>query len=1337
MRVKFLIFFLSLMLAFVLPTNGQAPSLKTITLPSPTASSLGKFGESPVSMYTGIPQIGIPLYTIKTRDLELPISLSYHAGGIRVEEVASNVGIGWSLNIGGVITRSIRGLPDIYNSGNTYYPYVTSVAKKYSFNNLGMNQIDAGNVFEEDKGLAMNISSGIEDGEPDKYFYNFGNYSGSFFLAENGQFVTSPKEGIKIEKKNILLYVTQDVAQWILTTPDGVQYVFGVSKDETRSAIEECANGQLRDPITSWYLLDIISPTNDYIKLRYSRINYQYYTRAGETLNQKISTTQSAGALLPVRETKSIYNAMKEPKVDSILFSTGFVVVDQGINRSDLPGAKAINLISVYGLESISRPIKKFQFSYDYSIGGRLTIKNVEEFSGFSKSSGNKYTFTYTTFPNLPIRDVYQNYLNSQDLWGYYNGMSNSSLPPSYSFTINGVTKNFVGADRHADGNMMKAGVLNSITYPTGGKTEFEYEANSVYSNQSFDNIPSVPVPKIVSISYTTNQTITSDFVVANAENGVAKVQFNVHSQTPGCPIQPYSGNSICNNVTVLGVNGTVYGPQFVPEENSFLDLPNGSYRISGQGVVVSGQAVNQYYVKLDWNEYPDLAGFVPANKPIGGLRILRIKNTDGNANIISVKKYLYHRFSDVSKSSGVLVNYPGPVLNYYYYVDYIDSDNPLIPDLYVKDLYAQVKSTPLVPLVATGGGAIGYENVTELLGENGENGKTEFTFTTAKDNRDFFAYYRPYPPPISYEFRRGKLKTETIYKNDLGTFKPIKSTQNFYTAGLNSDKAYGVTVDNQDIIYRLSPKTPYLNYPFYYYIAENELVSEQLFLNQQVIRDYSQTSPNDYLEIINSFEYDVTKGNYQLVKTTAKNSKLETIVTSLKYPQDLTLTGTAETARQLMVTNHIWSPVLQKTVSINSVQNNLINSNYKVFPNGYPLLENIEVKMGSEALEKRIEILKYDGNGNVLQQHKIKDNIQYAIWDYNSTYPIAEIQNASDTNIDSIAYTSFEADGKGNWTFTGVPLPDISSPTGAKCYYLGNSITKSGLNTSLTYVVSYWKKSGTVNVNGTTPTAGRTVRGWTYYEHKVSGPVSGLITVSGTAGIIDELRLYPIGAQMTTYTYKPLVGTTSQCDANNRITYFDYDQFNRLFLVRDQDFNVIKRVGYTYDPQNENNSLVFNEIQSGLYPIQCTSCLLSQSLSYSVPAGAFMGENLTQANQIAQEYLAANGQNYINATGVCTTPVNITLAGSNSQTVSFTVLFTNLNTNCTPLTYNYTVNAGASNVNLGTMKEGNYNVTFSAGTNPSGYTYRVNGLTIHSTGGTIYNVPIRTGTANQVVITP
>ena len=75
-----------------------------VSIASPTAASLGKYGDFPVSYNTGLPQISIPIYTVKAGSLSLPISLSYHASGLKVQEQASWVGAGWALNAGGCRT---------------------------------------------------------------------------------------------------------------------------------------------------------------------------------------------------------------------------------------------------------------------------------------------------------------------------------------------------------------------------------------------------------------------------------------------------------------------------------------------------------------------------------------------------------------------------------------------------------------------------------------------------------------------------------------------------------------------------------------------------------------------------------------------------------------------------------------------------------------------------------------------------------------------------------------------------------------------------------------------------------------------------------------------------------------------------------------------------------------------------------------------------------------------------------------------------------------------------------------------------------------------------------
>ena len=160
----------------------------------------------------------------------------------------------------------------------------------------------------------------------------------------------------------------------------------------------------------------------------------------------------------------------------------------------------------------------------------------------------------------------------------------------------------------------------------------------------------------------------------------------------------------------------------------------------------------------------------------------------------------------------------------------------------------------------------------------------------------------------------------------------------------------------------------------------------------------------------------------------------------------------------------------------------------------------------------------------------------------------------------------------QGNWSFTGASNIDNTTPTGVSCYNVGQtsgSISKSGLTSSTNYIVSYWIKGSTaLSITGTVagyPLQGKTINGWTYFEHKVTGQTGVTVSGSGTK-YIDELRLYPYNAQMTSFTYTPLIGKSSQCDADNRITYYQYDGFGRLKVLLDQDHNIVKTYQYHYN---------------------------------------------------------------------------------------------------------------------------------------------------------------------------
>ena len=269
--------------------------------------------------------------------------------------------------------------------------------------------------------------------------------------------------------------------------------------------------------------------------------------------------------------------------------------------------------------------------------------------------------------------------------------------------------------------------------------------------------------------------------------------------------------------------------------------------------------------------------------------------------------------------------------------------------------------------------------------------------------------------------------------------------------------------------------------------------------------------------------------------------------------------------------------------------------------------------------------------------------------------------------------------------------------------------------------------------MNSTSAAAGRTVNGWTNYVHKVVNPAGGTITVSGS-GSIDELRLYPEKeSQMITYTYKPLAGISSICDANNRILYYEYDELQRLILIRDQDRNIVKKFSYNYHGLTEYPNIYYNTAQTVYkYKQGCTGCQMGSQVAYTVPAGTYLStQGQTQANNLAAAEASANAQAYANAVGTCAAPTAASVPATNLITNNgFSVKFHNT---CTGSNYTYNLGPNANTTVNPPM--GNYDVTITKMNGPGTYTYIVNGHSAYtSSDPTFYDIDVLS-TGNQVKI--
>jgi hypothetical protein len=210
-----------------------------------------------------------------------------------------------------------------------------------------------------------------------------------------------------------------------------------------------------------------------------------------------------------------------------------------------------------------------------------------------------------------------------------------------------------------------------------------------------------------------------------------------------------------------------------------------------------------------------------------------------------------------------------------------------------------------------------------------------------------------------------------------------------------------------------------------------------------------------------------------------------------------------------------------------------------------------------------RMTMDSYDTRGNLLQYSLADGQTKSFIYAYEGQYTVGEASNSPGS---SFAYTSFETNEKGGWTYSGSEskvLPG-ESKTGNQVYLLNNGdITKVYKGS---YKLSLWVRkntssSATLTINGVAYSS-QVGTSWKLIEVSGSG---GTITISGSNTIVDELRVHAASGMATSYTILPMIGIRTQMDFKNHGTYYGYDPFGRLETVRNEDGNLLNLYDYVY----------------------------------------------------------------------------------------------------------------------------------------------------------------------------
>ncbi|MEA5429119.1 hypothetical protein [Arcicella lustrica] len=849
------------------------PSYKPdIIPPSPNASSITKFGDIPVSYYTGTANIDLPLYTIKDGSLQVPISLKYHPSGIRVAQEASQIGLGWALNAGGVIARTINGEDDFLSNG-----YLS----KWSNNSLPLNStpspliqigyktanLPSGSNYYFNYGatsVALDCNDAdrpSRDYQPDSYSFNFPGGSGKFILTNAGEVILGEKSSLRIKKLNSsnILYALGGSVAWEITTPDGTKYLF--DEKETYWPADDGSNGNYGKHVSSWYLKSITSVTGQLISFSYNYMTNGNSCSQASFYEKKLVTSISptSGFVLPCtggnNSSEMSIRYTQVVSLDKITFSNGYLKFNFG-NRDDIVDDKKLESLEIYNNNSSSSSLlKTYLFNYDYFTGSRgdaisaggCTSSNLKRLKLLSVDEKpvqgvvlRPYSFTYfeSAANDTPVKTSY-----AIDHWGYFNGkFSNMTLIPTHSSISTSGSNNFekvvkdfygnlTGTERDTDPYFVNLFSLQKINYSTGGYTQFDYEAhdydvaNSKLKDHSFASTQPKSIEKNRTFSYNVQQKgiqqlydiDLSKAITNNNANGNSSISITATVglllKNATMPCSNISGQEIYLELVNKTTNQkylTVYvlntppcsqtnnttpctdrncSSQFaVPTiiyKSGSISFPVGLYTVKATASDGTYHTLNNLDIRLSWYESEEAQP--GAKSYAGGLRISKLTDYDGKQNI--VKKFSYRTTeqingSSVEKSTGRLMTMP----QYTYCEPSSCEVNGTCSNAF--DIYRA--SSPIIPLNASASGSIvGYDKVTVTYGENGESGKTVYTYDNQSDEVMNYGFYRP--PTISSipYFGNGNLLNQQDFKLVDGTYIKVHEVKNTYLS-YSLDVLYG-----------------------------------------------------------------------------------------------------------------------------------------------------------------------------------------------------------------------------------------------------------------------------------------------------------------------------------------------------------------------------------------------------------------------------------------------------------------------------------------------------------------------------------------------------------------
>ncbi len=885
-------------------------TIKDVVMPSPNAASLGKYGDIPVSYYTGVPSVGIPIHTVRQGAISLPISLDYHAGGVKVGEPASWVGLGWSLQAGGMISRTVQGRADERN--NLGYMSIGHKLRLDGTANECFVPAEINGINYTKEQIEGELTFFRFDGEPDIFSFSIGGYSGKFYIdaintaagETKGKVILVPKQDLRVEYDVLTLAngrVTGAVDclyKFTVTTPNGTKYEFGDIGDANPAIeISRPFNSYENSYASGWYLKKVTASDGiNTINLNYTPEVYQYAYRTSYGINTPTSTNGLYD--------QNLIDLVNSYRLSTISSSIGTTVGSEtvtfvaGGDRDDVSctsfattKAKKLSAIQIQNGVFCKKFTLNQSYFYDNSANKsgqatdyRLKLNSVQE----SKCDGDSAIAPHTFIYNGQTGN--ENYLPNRlssaiDHWGYANGASSN---PKKGINIpytrlkyhdplfnNNFDVSEGESNRETNEDSMKLGTIRQIQYPTGGTTTFDLEANTYWDTDGVKKLvddgilsrigicsnSTEPMPHRLSGATGLTRTFNSEL-----DDMFYEVTYNGGKPIPSAPgsceeitnatIFVFVGNSVTPLACSPSFSSSTYTPQSF-SKGKLLEL----FPCLQMGVDYFF-AISVRNMSVTFNFKRQVVVQPGINRKVGGLRIKSIKSNDGisTANdVTKTYKYVSGGVGGPNMSSGKLYNKP----LYGYKAAARAITNPCsIWQGSAPATHYWVESS-IAPLGGFEGNHIGYSLVQEYYNANGTGYYTNYQYHVEAAEPILDLPLTPLQPRIS----SGELEVKTHWDND----NLEKVAEEINTAKADTDdKSYGEFF--KCVGYNKGVNTHPVSYKKFYQIRNRPYRLSKV------------ESWNDGIKSETNYTYDAQNRFYAPTEVTTTNSDGKIVKTKTYY---------------------------------------------------------------------------------------------------------------------------------------------------------------------------------------------------------------------------------------------------------------------------------------------------------------------------------------------------------------------------------------------------------------------------------------------------------------------